>query len=149
MTDLFSSYAQEAIPLPVQRKQAQREAEAQKALSPLELKMREKQRLSRAYRVWKREWRASVLGMEPRLRDFLKYLRTIKPANSQELIEAIATSWLAAAARDVRLFALELVSRHCDRINRQMGFESLDDPIPPDSSLYFQCRDLLHRGGRA
>ena len=149
MTDLFAQYASEAIPPSVQRKQAEREAAAAKPLSALDLKMREKQRLSRAYRVWKKEWRGGVLAVEPRLRDFLKYLRTVRPAQSDELIAAIRTSWLAQAARDVRLFALELVSRHCDRINRQMGFEALDDPLPPQTSLYFEARAILHAGGRA
>lgn len=149
MTDLFSAYAQEAIPPSVQRQQARRQAEAAKPLSALEKKMQERQRLSRAYRAWKRQWRASVLAIEPRLIDFLRYLRTVRPAQSDELVQAIKTSWLATAARDVRLFALELVSRHCDRINRSMGFEALDDPIPPETSLYFRCRDLLHNGGRA
>lgn len=149
MTDLFSSYAAEAIPPSVQRQQARREAEAAKPLSELEKKMRERERLTRAYRAWKRQWRTSVLAIEPRLVDFLRYLRSIKPHNAGELVDAISSSWLATAARDVRLFALELVSRHCDRINRQLGFEPLDDPIPPETSLYFQCRELLHKGGRA
>lgn len=149
MSDLFSAYASEAIPQSVQRQQARREAEAAKPLSELEKKMQERQRLSRAYRAWKRQWRADQLTAEPRLRDFMRYLRSVTPGTGGELIEAIRTSWLAAAARDVRLFALELVTRRCDRINRSMGFEPLDDPMPPQTSLYFQCRDILHKGGRA
>lgn len=148
MSDLFSSYASEAIPPAVQRKQAQREADAMKPLSALEKKMAERQRLSRAYRIWKRQWRTDQLTAEPRLRDFMRYLRTVRPATGGELLEAIAGSWLVKAARDVRLFALELVSRHCDRINRQLGFEALDDPMPPQTSLYFEARELLHKGGR-
>jgi hypothetical protein len=149
MSDLFAAYAEQAIPPSVQRKQAAREAEAARPSSPLEKKMQEKQRLSRAYRIWKREWRTSVLEIEPRLADFLRYLRTIKPADAGELVDALRTSWLVTAARDVRLFALELISRHCDRINRRMGFEALDDPMPPETSLYFECREMLHNGGRA
>jgi len=147
MSDLFSSYAEATIPPAVQRKQAQQQAE--RPLSELEKKMAERQRLTRAYRAQKRQWRAQQLQAEPRLRDFMRYLRTVTPANGSELIEAIASSWLAQAARDVRLFALELVSRHCDRVNRRMGFEPLDDPMPPHSSLYFECRELLHPGGRS
>lgn len=144
----FDAYAAEAIPVAVQRKDA-RQHVTDKAPSALDLKMAEKQRLSRAYRASKAKWRKEVLEAEPRLRDFLRYLRTVRPERSGELIDAVKYSWLAGAARDVRLFALDLVRRHCDRINRMIGFEALDDPIPPETSLYFEARDLLYRGGRA
>lgn len=149
MSDLFAAYAAEAIPPSVQRQQARREAEEARPLSELEKKMAEKRRLNSAYRAWKRQWRTEQLSAEPRLRDFMRYLRTVRPVNAHDLVDAISCSWLAHAARDVRLFALELISRHCDRINRRLGFEPLDDPMPPETTLYFECRELLHKGGRA
>jgi hypothetical protein len=148
MSDLFSAYAQEAIPVAVQRRETRQHA-SPKAPSALDLKMAEKQRLSRAYRASKRGWRNATLAAEPRLRDFLRYLRTVRPPGANELVDAVSSSWLVSSCRDVRLFALELINRHCDRINREMGFEALDDPLPPETSLYFRCRELLHAGGRA
>jgi hypothetical protein len=141
MTDLFSSYAEQATPAPVRRKQED------KPLSALDKKMAEKQRLSRAYRIWKREQRREVFIAEPRMRDFMRYVGRVR--DGDELIEAIAESWLPASAQSVRLLALELVSRRCDRLNRSAGFEALDDPLPPTTSVYFRARHLLHEGGRA
>ena len=147
MSDLFASYADQAVSPAMQRRQAK--AEAAKPKSALDLKMEEKQRLSKAYRLWKSAERAAVLAAEPRLRDFLRYLRSVRPDAAGELLEAIAGSWLVTSPRPIRLFALDLVRRHCDRINRRLGFEPLDDPIPPETTLYFRARDLLYPGGYA
>lgn len=146
MSNAFASYAATAIPAPVQRKQER----AEKPLSALELKMREKQRLSRAYRSWKRRVTRETLASEPRLSGFLRYLRTMTVETGAELIEAVeASEWLRAASVDVRLFALRMISARCDHINRRLGNDALDDPIPPDTSVYFEARHLLHAGGRA
>lgn len=120
------------------------------ALSPLEKKARERERLSRSYRAMKRRDTKAVLQSEPRLVRFLKYLRTVTAETGNELIDAIIESgWLTGAPQDVRLFALRMISARCDRINQQLGGEPLDDPLPPDTSVYFRARDLLHAGGRA
>lgn len=142
----FASYAEQAIPAPVQRAQARKEAAAAKAPSALDLKVQERQRLSKAYRIWKREERQEVFAAEPRLRNFMRYVGRVR--DGDELVEAINESWLPASPQPVRIMALQLVARRCDRLNRQAGFEPLDDPMPPETSTYFRCRDLLHAGGR-
>lgn len=118
-----------------------------KPLSALELKMREKQRLTRAYKASLSRDRRQAFEDEPRLRDFMRWLR--RQDEPVELVTGISESWLPQAARNVRLFALRLIDRHCDRLNRQMGNEALDDPLPPETNVFFQCRDILHRGGMA
>ncbi len=145
----FASYAEQAIPPSVQRRQAKAEAKAAKPLSELDKKMLEKQRLSKAYRAWVRSHRTEVLSAEPRLRDFLRYLRTVKADQGDELIEQITTSWLPASPQPVRLFALQLVDRHANKLVRQMGGEALNDPMPPEPTVYFRARDVLHAEGRA
>ena len=137
MTDLFAAYATQAIPASVQRKQAK----AEKPKSQLDLKMEEKQRLSRAYKASRRTRNAETLQKEPRLIDFARYLK--KSADSRELVEAITESWLPQAHEDVRHYALNLVSARCDCINRQNGFEALDDPMPPATSTFFEARKAL------
>lgn len=149
MSNAFASYAESAIPAPVQRKQARKEDAAAKAPSALDLKMAERQRVSKAYRIWQRDQRAAALASEPRLKDFLRYLRKVRPEDGDELVEAVATSWLPSSPQDARIFALRLIARHCDRLNRQMGNEALDDPLPPETSVYFEARSILHAGGRA
>lgn len=118
-----------------------------RGLSALDLKFAEKQRLSRAYKAMVRKDRVEAFQQEPRLRDFMRWLR--HQNEPHELIAGIAESWLLSASSNVRTLALRLINRHCDRLNRFMGNEALDDPLPPEKSVYFHCRDLLHTGGRS
>ena len=136
--DLYSSYAVKAAPRAVPGK-----PRADKAPSALDKKMAEKQRLSKAYRVSQRERTKALLAAEPRLVRFLKYLRTIRAGDGEELLEAVAESWLPEASQEVRLFALRMIDARCNAINRKLGFPELDDPVPPETSVYFRARDIL------
>lgn len=119
----------------------------QKEPSALDLKMREKQRLHRSYKAALRKDRQEAFSTEPRLRDFMRWLR--RQDDPRELVEGVAESWLPSSTQNVRILALRLIDRHCNRLNRLAGFEALDDPLPPESNVFFRCRDLLHAGGRA
>jgi hypothetical protein len=143
--DLFAEYGARAMPKPMQRQADRRE----KQKSAFEEKMEEKQRLSARYRKWKTAEARATLAAEPRLRDFSRYLRRVSPQEGDELIEAIAESWLPASPQDVRIYALRMVERHADRLNQRLGNEVLDDPLPPETSVYFRARSILHEGGRA
>ena len=133
----FASYGMTAAP----RERAKKEP------SPLDLKLREKQRLNRAYKAALRKDRLQAFTDEPRLRNFMRWLR--RQADPVELVEGVSESWLPASPQHVRILALRLIDRHCDRLNRQFGFEPLDDPLPPETNVYFRCREVLHPGGRA
>ena len=141
----FASYADKAMQPAAKRKAA----EAEKPPSALDLKMGEKQRLNKAYRAWQRDHRAAVIEGEPRLRDFHRYLRKVTADQGDELIEQVTVSWLRDSTQDVRIFALRLIDRHANKLARRMGREALDDPMPPETSVYFKARELLHPGGRA
>lgn len=141
----FSAFAETAIPKALARKQER----ADKAPTELEKKLAEKQRLHRAYRIIQRDRVRAVLASEPRLKAFTRYLKTVNAGDSDELIEAVADSWLMQAPQPVRLYALRLIDARCDKINREFGIPPLDDPLPPETSTYFRARDLLHAGGRA
>jgi hypothetical protein len=141
----FLEHGMSAVP---EKRQAAPRPE--KPLSALEKKMREKQRLSRSFRAWRRAEVKAVLASEPRLSGFLRYLRTVTPDKGDELLEALtACEWLRAAPLNTRIFALRMISARADKLNRMMGNEALDDPLPPETSIYFVARDLLHAGGRA
>lgn len=135
----FTAYAERAAP--------RARKDATKAPSELEQKLAERNRLHKGYRKWKREQARAALKQEPRLKDFVRYLR--KAESGDELIEAVETSWLPQADIKVRLYALRMVSARCDHINRQNGFEALDDPFPYEPTTYFRARDLLYPGGRS
>lgn len=118
--------------------------------TPVEARLQERDRLSKRYRRARRQEVREILASEPRLRDFLRYLKTVGPETGGELVDALdACDWLRASPQPVRLFALRMIDARCDRINRSLGNEALDDPMPPDLSIYFKCRDILHYGGRA
>jgi hypothetical protein len=142
----FAQYADAAAP---KRPMTRAQRKAGFAPSKLEQALDEKARLSKRYKLWKRQQNNEVLASEPRLKDFLRYLKTVQPSDGAELIGAVETSWLPDAPQPVRIFALRMIGARCDKLNRQMGFAVLDDPLPPETTVYFQARDLLHDGGRA
>lgn len=143
MTNAFAAYGEEKVYTPPRPKWEK------KAPSALEKKMEEKQRLTKEYRRWRAQCNREAMAMEPRLGGFMRYLRTVGATQADELIEAVAESWLVKAAQPVRIFALRMIEARCDRINRMFGVEPLDDPLPPERSVYMRARDLLHAGGRA
>lgn len=145
MSDLFSSYGETAAPVTARDKRAEANS---KPLSALDKKMQERGRLADRYRAMKRIERIGILAEEPRLRDFLRYLRKVGPEDGDELVEALGDSWLRTASGSVRFFALHLIARRSDKIRQQLGLPTLDDPLPPETSVFFRARDVLVPGGR-
>lgn len=146
MSDLFSAYGEAQAP-PRRAPRGQRKAPASlqevKPLSAFDQKMEEKERLSRRYRAAKRADAKRVLASEPRLPRFLRYLRTVTAETAGELVEAVRTSWLLECDSDVRLFALRMVDARANKINRQFGIGALDDPLPPETSVFFRVKEVL------
>lgn len=120
-----------------------------KAPSKLDLKMEEKQRLSKAYKASRRLARIAILKEEPRLLDFMRFLRRVGPDNGGELLEALAAcDWLKNASQNIRLFALERIARRADKILLAIGETPFCDPMPPETNVYQQARAILASGGR-
>jgi len=119
-----------------------------KAPSALDKKMEEKQRLTKAYLASQRARRARLLEQEPRLKGLISYLRKVGPEDGDELIAAFsACQWLLSSSAEVKMFALELVSRKEAKLRLEIGEQPLDDPLPPDTSVYFEVRSLLRKAG--
>lgn len=116
--------------------------------SKLDLRMEEKQRLTKAYLASRRQRRAELLEQEPRLKDLIKYLRKVGPEDGDELIAAFqACQWLRLAPAEIKMFALELVARKEAKLRLEVGEQPLDDPLPPDTSVYFEVRSVLRSWG--
>lgn len=147
MSDLFSAYAATTGARDTIKDWDNKRATFNggvKDLSPLEKKMREKQRLSKSYMRWRRQETKEVVLSEPRLKNFLKFLRTVQPETGGDLIDAISVcEWLRSAPLKVRIFALRMIDARCNKINQQLGNDILDDPIPPETSIYFQAKAIL------
>lgn len=140
----FEAYGEQKAPTPQDRRPNRRK----KNPSPLDLKMEERQRLTRTYRMLKRQERINILATEPRLLDFMRYLRKVGADDGDELLEAIeASDWLMAANADVRHFALSRIGVRESRIKLSLGLMPLDDPLPPDTSVFFEAQRLLRKAG--
>lgn len=140
----FESYGLEKAPqIPDNR--ANRRA---KNPSKLDLKMEEKQRLTKAYLASQRARRARLLEQEPRLKDLVKYLRKVGPEDGDDLIAAFgACQWLRASNNEIKIFALELVARKEAKLRLEIGEQPLDDPLPPETSVYMEVRGILRKAG--
>lgn len=123
-----------------------------KAPTALELKLQEKQRLSRGYKAWKRAERRRLIEAEPRLLDLIRYVRKLQVDGGDDLIDAVSVcGWLLNAEPDVRRLALNIIQQRADRINLLLGLPTLSDPIPPElggtTNVFHECRRLLSQRG--
>jgi hypothetical protein len=144
MTDAFASYGDAAAPVFADPRADRRK----KNPSALDLKMEERARLSKAYRALKRLERIEILKAEPRLLNFMRYLRSVSADQADELLKAIeASDWLMRAPQSVRAFALSRIARRQEKIRLTLGLIPLDDPMPPETSLFFEAQKLLRTGG--
>lgn len=144
MTDAFASYGETAAPTPADRRPNRRK----KNPSVLDLKMEEKARLTRAYRASKKAERIAILKDEPRLLNFMRYLRSVGPDDGDELLESIeASDWLMSAPQSVRLFALSRIGRRQDKIKLMLGLRPLDDAPFGPPCVFGKARDLLRKAG--
>lgn len=107
----------------------------------LQDKQDEKNRLMKAFRAARRQEWAELTEQEPRLIEFKKALRTMRePA---QVLSYVSESWVREAPEKVRRAALRLVGKHCDREKRFAGRPVFDDPLPPDTNVYFTIKGML------
>lgn len=140
----FEAYGSEAAPVIADNRANRRKKDP----SALDLKMEEKQRLHRTYKILKRQERVAILKAEPRLLNFMRYLRSVTGEQADDLLDAIADSdWLMTAPQSVRAFALSRIARRQEKILLMVGAIPLDDPMPPETSVFFKAQALLRQGG--
>jgi len=107
----------------------------------LQAKQDEKQRLAKAYRASQREQWRELCEQEPRLPLYRKALR--KTQSPAQVLSTLAESPLRRGAPNVRYAVLRLIDRHCWRMLRRTGQAPLDDPLPPQTSVFFVAREML------
>lgn len=150
MTDAFAAYAETAAPTPMDPRANRRKKDP----SAFDLKMEEKGRLHKRYKAMKRQERIEILAAEPRLLNFMRYLRGVGADQADEFLDALATcDWLLSASQSVRLFALGRIQRREDKIRLMLGEKPMDDPLPTslggpsEATVYFKARALLATAG--
>jgi hypothetical protein len=60
-----------------------------------------------------------------------------------------ACAWLQSADRDFRADALTILRVAYDQVATAQGIRELDDPLPPETTPFFEIRDLLRAGPAA
>lgn len=60
-----------------------------------------------------------------------------------------ASAWLQSADRDFRADALTIIRVAYDQVATAQGIRELDDPLPPETTPFFEIRDLLRAGPAA
>ncbi len=107
----------------------------------LQAKQDEKQRLAKAYRASQREQWRELCEQEPRLPGFRRSIRRMQ--SPAQVLTALAESPLRRGAPSVRYAVLRLIDRHCWRQLRRQGQAPLDDPLPPQTNVFFVAREML------
>ena len=142
-TDLFSSYAEQAIPKTVQRraaKQAQRNEDRIKAVQD------EDRILAKMARAQEKAWRARVIDYSENpmaLQSILDQFKRFGPDDGEAMVETVRQAATMFAGRETRFLLTRVVAEACARINRKLDREPLDDPLPPETSVFLDCRELL------
>ena len=108
----------------------------------LQEKQDEQNRLAKAYRAAKREEWRELTEQEPRLIEFRKSLRSLR--DPKQVVSFIAESWVRHAPDPVRRAALRLVDAHSNREKRFAGRPIFDDPLPPDTNVFFTVKGMLN-----
>lgn len=107
----------------------------------LQDKQDEKNRLAKAYRAHKREEWRQLIEQEPRLLEFKSALKLMR--HPRHVLEYVANSWVRQAPEPIRRAALRLVDEHSNREKRFAGRPIFDDPLPPETNVFFTVKEML------
>lgn len=143
MTDLFSAYAEQAIPKTVQRKDVRkRDREAER----LQKQQNEDAILAKAARAIDKAWREKTIteSEDPAaLQSILDQFRRSGPDDGERMVETVRQAAAIFKGPDQRRLLLQGVDKASQRIRRKLGLEPLDDPLPPEMNVFLECREIL------
>lgn len=104
----------------------------------------------RRYRAAKRQQYEDLFARDDdgaNLRKFQATLNHFGIEDADRMVDYVhreARKWLAAAALDIRLIAVEMISERCMRIREKAGMAPLDDPLPgDDNDVWRLCREAI------
>lgn len=100
----------------------------------------ESNRLLKAYNVDRKEWFTNTLASCPEeMIKILRYVRSMPPhAEDDFLLRIQKLEWLMESKPDVRLMLLRVIAKRMED-----RFGQLDDPIPPETNMFFKARHIL------
>lgn len=134
----FEQFATAAIPQPVRTKMARRDA---RTIERVETARREKDALSRAYRVARQRWIDETL-QQPQgdnFRAMMRWIDRIGIDDADMLIEEIRrATWLREAGADLRYLAVDLIAERIIAIREEAGLAPFEDPMPGEPPGAFQ-----------
>ena len=99
----------------------------------------ETDRLVSVYKVGRQEWFNQILSTcPPEAIKVLRYVRQMpKQAEDDFLNRMQSLEWLMAGSADVKLMVLRVIEKRMESI------AVLNDPLPPQTNMYFKARDIL------
>lgn len=123
---------------------------AQAQQQAVEKALKERDWQFRRYRAAKRQQYEDLFARDDdgaNLRKFQATLNHFGIEDADRMVEYVrceARKWLATAARDIRLTAVEMISERCMRIRERAGLAPLDDPLPgDDDDVWRLCREAI------
>lgn len=125
-----------------------------KGPSELDVKMAEKGRLQANYKRLQRQHAKAMFALEPRLKAFRRYLKSVTADDGDELIDAVRRSWIPSSPVDVRRFAMDLASARVERIRLVLGLDPLGEELPHElggpvtQGVWRQLHGIIYPGGR-
>ncbi len=105
-----------------------------------------------AYRAARAKWADEILADEADPADWQQFREQLaqlgRGATPAQFLAWLAASFLPRAHPDVRAIALRMIAQRADRIRIERGDQPLDDPAPPQTSVFIEARRLLQADGR-
>ncbi len=141
--DFFTQYANEATPRAVRRKEsraAQRERERIQEHQDAEAI------LGKAARAADKAWREKTLVEceDPAaMESIVGWLKRAGPDDGEAIVETVTQAAGLFKGSDARRMILQAVDKASQRIRRKMGLRELDDPLPPETNVFLECREIL------
>lgn len=103
-------------------------------------KQREDRVLLRGYNLWRQEWYTKTLALcPPEMVKILRYVREMPDSAEDDFLERIQKlEWLMTGHPDIRFMLLRVIAR---RMEDKYG---LNDPLPPETNMFFKAREILN-----
>lgn len=143
MTNPFAAYADQVIPRAVKKrtaKKVEREAERIKRVQD------DDAILAKQARAMEKVWRAEAIDRceDPAaMRSILDWLKRSGPDDGEATIEMMTQAAQTFKGREARYLLTKAVREASQRIRRKLDLPPIDDPLPPETNVFLECREIL------
>ena len=142
-SDFFTQYANNATPRAVQRKETRA---SQKERDRIQAQQDAEAILSKAARAADRAWREKTIAEceDPAaMESIIGWLKRTGPDDGEAIVETVTQAAGLFKGPDARRMILQAVDKASCRIRRKLGLRELDDPLPPETNVFFECQEIL------